>query len=389
MKKVLFICNNIPHNKTAGGMLYDSIIRNYGIENFSIVSVSDKLKFNDFNQEYLNIPIKQFALRFSNENIFSKVVKRLPLIEPFYLILTKKLFKKRIIQFANEQNCEVILAPLRGEVLLLLNDVINATNLPIIAMVEDTVEREIDDHKVIYKMKKKEYYNLLPKIDRLAVAGESMQTYFKSEFNIDSTILRPSYSSYSKIPLKYIDNVLNIFFSGNIYANNEMNSFLNALPLLSLNNPELEINIFIASHRKINLKSKKINVVNLGWTSENKLIEYMEKCHVSYLPYKSEPQFMHSMKYAFPAKAGFYISNNLPVFFHGPSYSSFNTFLDKYQVGISCDSMDESIISNKLERFINEKSFYSSCQKECLSAFINEYNKDIFKNRVANLFDNI
>ncbi|MDP3444560.1 MAG: hypothetical protein Q8T08_17005, partial [Ignavibacteria bacterium] len=79
----------------------------------------------------------------------------------------------------------------------------------------------------------------------------------------------------------------------------------------------------------------------------------------------------------------------LPVFFHGPSYSSFNTFLNNYQVGVSCDSMDKSIISETIERFINDRSFYSSCQNECLRAFKNEYNKDIFKKKVTSLFDNI
>jgi hypothetical protein len=92
------------------------------------------------------------------------------------------------------------------------------------------------------------------------------------------------------------------------------------------------------------------------------------------------------MSYAFPGKAGFYIANNLPIFFHGPSYSSFNTFLTKFEVGISCDSMDPDIISRELNRFISDSSFYSMCQDECKKAFSMEFEHEIFVKRVKEFF---
>jgi len=386
MKKILYLCNRLPNNENAGGILYNDIIKTYGIENFSVISVSSKIKITDYQKDYLNLPHKQLALRLPNTKIIYKLLKRIPLFEPILLFIKKPFITREIIKFVKQQNCDLIFAGLRGDVLLVLDDLIKEVKLPLYAMVEDTVERENDDHKIIYKKLTTEYYKLIPKVKRLAVAGETMQEYFKANFKIDSIITRPSYINYSSNPIKKISETLNIFFSGNLYAQKEMDSFLNALPLFKKNNPELNINVYIASHRKINFKSPQISIINLGWIAEEKLIEYMKKCHISYLPYKSEPEFMHSMKYAFPAKAGFYLTNNLPIFFHGPAYSSFNTFLKKYQVGVSCDSMSDSIITTTLEHFINNPEFYSTCQKECLRAYDNEFNIKIFNERVFQLF---
>lgn len=391
MKKILFISNRIPNNASAGGILYDNIIKYYGIENFSIISVADKIQFSDFNRDYKNIPIKQFALRFPSDKIIfkvlSKVLSKLPFLETIYILVLKKILIKRILEFVQMQKFDAIFAPLRGEVLLVLNDILECLKLPLFAMVEDTVEREIDDPKYIYKLKKGNYYSILKKSKKLAVAGETMQEYFKTNYKIDSIILRPSYLKYSNIPSKLISKTFNIFFSGNIYAKKEMSAFLNALTLFSSKNPQLKINMYIASHRKINSKSNRVNIINLGWIKELELVKWMQECHISYLPYKSEPAFMHSMKFAFPAKAGFYITNNLPIFFHGPSYSSFNYFLNKYKVGVSCDSFEKSSISASLERFITDEKYYMLCQKECLKAFEMEYNNEIFEKRVSDFFE--
>ena len=231
MKKILYLCNRLPNNENAGGILYNDIIKTYGIENFSVISVSSKIKITDYQKDYLNLPHKQLALRLPNTNIIYKLLKRIPLFESILLFIKKPFITREIIKFAKQQNCDLIFAGLRGDVLLVLDDLIKEVKLPLYSMVEDTVERENDDHKIIYKKLTTEYYKLIPKVKRLAVAGETMQEYFKTNFKIDSIITRPSYINYSSKPIKKISETLNIFFSGNLYAQKEMDSFLNALPL--------------------------------------------------------------------------------------------------------------------------------------------------------------
>jgi len=386
MKKIFFFCNNVPTNLDAGAILYNNIIRCYGIKNFTIVSIGNIKDLAALPNNFDNKNVKQFALRLRKNSLFSRIVNKFSLITILIIIIKYPSVKKGILTYIDKQKFDAIFAPLRGDVLLLLNEILKTSNLPLYAMVEDTVEREIDDPLLIYRYKRKKYYELLPRVVKLSVAGETMKEYFKLNFKIDSTILRPSYSKFSSKTKKVIDENLNVFFAGNIYAKKEMKCFIDMLVLFADNNKNLKINLYIASHRSINVMSNKISIINIGWVEENLLTQFMEKCHISYLPYKSEPAFMHSMKYAFPGKAGYYITNNLPIFFHGPSYSSFNTFLKKYRVGTSCNSFNHKILINKLNELVLDFSFYSSCQQECKKAFEMEYRDTIFLERVRFFF---
>lgn len=386
MKKILYISGRLPNTTNAGGLLYIDILQAHGLNSFSFVAVENTINPSLVPDDIKTRPIEEYSFCIPSTNLLFKLMKKIPFIETAYIIISYKKLRRKIINSIIKQDYDMIFAPFRGEVLLILPDIIKETKLPLYAMVEDTVEREIDGPRLIYLIKRKNYYSLLSKVKKLGVAGETMKEYFKKEHNIESVILRPSIKKYSECKHKAIDSSFNIFFAGNIYAKKELNSFLNALIYLS--NHDKKITIYFATHQQINFKTDNIRIINLGWRKEIELYQYMNICHIAYLPYKSENKFMHSMKYAFPGKAGFYIANNLPIFFHGPSYSSFNTFLTKYQVGVSCDSMEKSIIIDHLKMFINNKKFYTLCQTECFNAFKAEFDYSIFEKKVASYFKN-
>lgn len=387
MNSILFLTNRVPNDENAGGILYYEMLNSYGLDKFRIISVSQTLSTSKYLEEFDPSKVSQFAIRIKGNNLFQKLLKKTPLIEPIYLFFKLRQVKREVVKLLKQESYDAVFACLRGDVLLLLESVLDQTNLPLVAMIEDTVEREIDDHKMIYRRKYKNYYSVLGKVKSLGVPSENLHGYLKKKYNLSSTILRPSYPSMNDRE-KYIDNKLNIFFSGNLYAKNEAKVFLTALEFLAESNPELEIVLFVASHIRLKSNSSKFKVINLGWIDQSELLSYADECHISYLPYKFEKEFLHSMKYAFPGKAGLYISNNLPIFFHGPKESSFNAFNKKYEVGVSCDSLDPVVIASDLNSLIHNKEQYKNYQKQCKLAFTSEFLDSIFDKRVKELFDN-
>jgi hypothetical protein len=227
----------------------------------------------------------------------------------------------------------------------------------------------------------------LSSVKSLGVAGETMRDYFKTNYNINSTLLRPSYERFSNVYPKKIENKLNIFFAGNTYAKNELLNFSKALEIFS-HKSKLTITFYLASHGEYSTDSELLKIINLGWVSQLKLKEYMDISHIAYLPYKFEEKFKHQMTFAFPGKGGFYISNNLPVFFHGPNYSSFNQFLSDYPVGLSCDSLNPDIICSKLNEMIESNQKYQNFQKNCLQAFEEKFSAKTFSSNVLSYFKN-
>lgn len=385
MKKLLFLSNQLPHNFDAGGILYADIICTYGAENFSFLSLVHPIEIEEFNIRSERI-INQYSLKIPRRNIFFKILRRIPLLETIYTYFNLYKFRDEIRDAISRGRFDAIFAPLRGEVLLLLPYILKVTNVPVYAMVEDTVEAEINDPYLIYCRKKKNYYELINCVKSLGVAGETMRDYFKENFGKEGTILRPSYEEFTKDYPKEIVNEFNVFFAGNTYAEIELKAFIKALERIALYSNR-KVNMYIASHKSYYSNSENLTINNLGWLTQSSLKEYMGKSHIGYLPYRLEAKFKHQMKFAFPGKAGFYISNNLPVFFHGPKYSSFNTFIKMHEVGVCCDSLDPDVLSTKILEFIQSSIFYLDCQKQCQNAFKLNYSSEIFGQRVLEFFD--
>jgi len=386
-QNTLFFLNSLPHNNTAGGILYNQIAGSQGIESVSILGVSS-LSQNNYSK-YTN-KNKQFKLQFPDNNLLWKVLKKIPLLEEFYTLYRYIIIRKKVLAHIKEVNPKTILIQLRGNSLFFIGDIVKLRNVKFVGMIEDTVEREIDAHYISYRLKKRLYYKYLPKMCKVGVAGESMKEYVENKFNIDTVIIRPWYNKLSNFKKKVLDQEVNfnIFFAGNVYAKKEFSVFLKALDIFAATNKKYNINFFIASRKKFDSESKNYKIIQIGWVDEATLKEYMDISDISYLPYIFDSKYEHSMKYAFPGKAGFYITNSLPVFFHGPKYSSFNTFLKSYKVGVSCSSIEvNEVVKSITKLFYDKIETFASYQIEIDRAYEFEYTQEVFDSRIKQLFD--
>jgi len=279
---------------------------------------------------------------------------------------------------------EIVFVQLRGNPLFIVNYIIDNLNVPIIGMIEDTVEREKDGSFFSYKIKRNLYYKAIPRMLKIGVAGETFKKYIESNFKIEAYILRPWYEkSFSN---KELNNNIKIFFGGNLYAKKEFYRFLSALDLFSKANQSIAINFIVATKNKINYKPRFYEITELGWVSEQMLDRHIKECHISYLPYIFDSKFEHSMTYAFPGKAGYYISNNLPILFHGPIYSSFNFFLKTNKVGVSCSSLQLNEIVKSISELIYDAEKYNAFQKDIDRVYTLEYSQDQFDRKVNKIF---
>ena len=381
-KKALFLLNNLPHESTAGGKLYNQIMESYGHENISIFSFSSSVK----NEGSCKKNTTLFSLDFSVSNFFIlKVFKKIPFVEVIYSLIRYFSLRKKVVRSAVAKiKPEIVFVQLRGNPLFIVNYIIDNLNVPIIGMIEDTVEREKDGSFFSYKIKINLYYKAIPRMLKIGVAGETFKKYIESNFKIEAYILRPWYEkSFSN---KELNNNIKIFFGGNLYAKKEFYRFLSALDLFSKANQSIAINFIVATKNKINYKPRFYEITELGWVSEQMLDRHIKECHISYLPYIFDSKFEHSMTYAFPGKAGYYISNNLPILFHGPIYSSFNFFLKTNKVGVSCSSLQLNEIVKSISELIYDAEKYNAFQKDIDRVYTLEYSQDQFDRKVNKIF---
>jgi hypothetical protein len=380
--KVLLLLNNLPHETTAGGILYNQIIQSYGFENIFIFAFSSTVENTDSKINHFS---SLFSLDFPRNNFFLKVLHKIPFVLDFYILLKMVFLKKKIFNAIEKLKPDIIFCQLRSNPLFVINDIIKNFDIPVNGMIEDTVEREKDSSFISYYIKKKSYYKAIPKMFKIGVAGETLKKYIEDKFDIDAYVIRPWYKK-SSIE-KELNNNINIFFGGNLYAKIEFYQFIKALDIYSEKHKNFNINFIVATKNKINFVPKFFKIKELGWVTEQILNLHVEKCHVSYLPYVFDPKLEHSMTYAFPGKAGYYISNNLPILFHGPKYSSFNSFLKLNRVGVSCSSLDLDKIVESISKFISKKDTYTIYQNSIEKAYYSEYSKSKFDSQINKLFN--
>ncbi len=385
--KIIFIADGLPANTNAGGILYGNIIKRFGVKSFYYINIGWKLDRNKMSDNFSDLIVKQYSFRLPVRGKVGKYIRKIPFLETIFMILSRKIQLNSIINYAKSLNCNLVFAVLRADSLLVLNRIVEELNIPLIGYISDTVETEDVDHKIIYKIKYREYYEIIDKCTILAVAGETMREFFNKKYNKEPIILRVGFKNQPDFIIRKIKKNLNIVFSGSMYGRDELVKFLSACDKYASINPNIVIKVYIASQRKIEINYDGINVENLGWIDEQKLLEILRNCHIGYLPYKFNKNNRFQMTYAFPTKAGLYISFNLPIFFHGPTYSSFNYFLKEYEVGISCRSLNIDEIISKLDLLVKDEDFYLKCQAECQRAFEKEFSEKVFNKTINKIFE--
>lgn len=386
-KNILFLSDGYPLGKNAGGILYRRIMEVYGIEDFCYFGIGSKTK-EKWPKEFQSIQKEQHSLRIWPIIRGLKYLKKIPFIEEFFYFAKIPWVRYKLKKFVKKNNVDTAFILLRADVLSFFNKPI-IKNMKHVGFISDTVEAEQFDKKIIYKFKKKNYYTAIRNFDSIYVAGEAMEYYIKNNYSKKTAILRLGYENnipeFSK--RLELNTEIYIFFAGSVYANSEMEAFVQALDLFQKSHFGFNFVFITATEYKIKHKCDNIKIEELGWRNEEELIEYMKNSHLGYVAYKFNNESKHQMTYAFPNKIGFYMSTGLPVFFHGPDYSSVGVFLKNYKCGVHCASMDINKIVQQLETILLDSNYYKCLQYETRVAFKNEFSLEVLKRNFKKLID--
>ena len=386
MVRILFLGDGYPVETNAGSILYLRLMDTYGVENFCYYGIGYKAK-KQLPEEFYGLPKKQSSLRiWGNSGRVARYLKKIPWIEELFYFLLIPIISRKIRKFAAENQVDLVIAVLRADVLAIINKLNKHKKHPLLGFISDTVEAEFTDKHRIYRYKMQEYLKAISNAVGIYVAGETMNDYIKENFKKPTSIIRLGYEpNFNKH--RNIYNKINVFFAGSVYAKKEFESFVNALNILANKYNDYIITFTIATKYRLKTDSDSIKIKNLGWVDEQELIRVMQDAHIGYVPYKFDKRYSTQMKYAFPNKAGFYLSSGLPIFFHGPQYSSMSQFFEKYECGIHCASLKKDDIISHLEKILFDKTFYNKCLVNAKIAYNNEFTIDVMKNNFKRFID--
>jgi glycosyltransferase involved in cell wall biosynthesis len=386
--RVLFVCNAFPHeNRTAGSIFYEKIIKTYGAGNFLILS-SDKLK--NINT---GAPFKSLTIDLKN-SYNSRITRRIAKYFSFllYLFILIKWFvkKKTFINEINRFKPNTLLICLRGNLMVIIRDLIEELGFKgnIVLYDSDTIYPDKSRGWFLFKNIELNYNWLVSKSSSIIVPGEGMRDMYRMKNVNRIEIIRVPFNdntSRCSNGIKF-NNEITVFFAGSIYAEKTLLTFISSLEILSQKNASLKFNLIIASKKKLNVSSFNFEITQTGWLNEIELKKHIDKSSFAYVPYSFEKKSALQMTFAFPSKIGFYISNGLPIFFHGPQYSAVNKFVEKNELGVCCLSNNTSDTLKSIENMIRIVRYEKNeLNKKIISSYNTDFSNKVFSDKLSNL----
>ena len=353
MSKTLILSSNIPNSGGVGDIYINNIISNFDKSLFVRASIVKQQNLDFYNASN-EIDSMVISIKKSN----------LPVISTYYFIkfMRSDLLKitDKIILFLKKENIENIWVTLSSpEIIILVGEISKKLNIKIYSTIWDVPEYLLQNNHldpITCKFIKSRFTDILDFSERISVIDEGMKSYLPSKYKSKSVIIRngvtfPSFNIFQKKARE--DNAIKIAFAGSIYAKKEWNAFVQSLISCNfkINGKQVEL-ICIGRLPKFGIiKDKRIDF--RPHMANDNLLRILSSCDIGYVPYWFSKRKQLIVKTSFPGKIASYLSISLKIMFHGPSSSSVSHFLDEYEVGKCCHSLNFQKIQRTIEEIDN------------------------------------
>ena len=173
-----------------------------------------------------------------------------------------------------------------------------------------------------------------------------------------------------------------ICMAGQLYASAEWHVLLKALDNLDwkINDKLVKIR-YMGEWLSIG-GNKPRHIEYLGWRSPEEIIEIASTSDICYCPYWFDPDFELEAKSSFPSKLPLYFASGRPVLFHGPNYSSPAKFVQSHDAAYVCETLDSSMVKNKLIEIASDIYTYRRIAENAHKAFMENLTDLQMKQRV-------
>lgn len=276
--------------------------------------------------------------------------------------------------------CEAILVVLDcPTTIALASSLSRCSRLPLLLFVMDSPEhlcRQYGYSGGTTRRLMHHFHHALHKATRIAVAGESMQEAYQTQYGKACTILRQGlpYSVPWNSQWASTGETLTIGFAGSITAPDAFQSLLRGLRERKWQLAGRSVTLrFVGAQLRLD-PDGPMNIQYFGWRSVAETIELMATCDVLYLPQPFSQSLRPCAELSFPNKLCTYLPSRRPILLHTPIHGSLNSFFRKYPCGPICNELKSDQLLNQLEQMVLSQSNYQRHLFAVEEAFRSELN---------------
>lgn len=206
----------------------------------------------------------------------------------------------------------------------------------------------------------------------VSVTAEEMRFYYRKELGVDSIVAHPfvpslpEYGSQNSGQKKYT-----VGFIGNIYSLKEFRVFCRGLMEFSRKKGPVRFIIIGITEGFVESYLKEFSgiIEAVHFLSETEAVERLHSCSFFYAMYPFASSSAVFRQTSFQTKLGTYIQAQRPILGHTPRGSTLHNFIDKFKVGMVCDSLSVSCLSEKIGELLHMEPDRGSFERARSSVF--------------------
>jgi hypothetical protein len=299
---------------------------------------------------------------------------------------------REITEFAQLQNVEFVWAVLDSPPMFrIARKVATELKVPLVVTVWDPpsgVSRLYVRNTLVRFLDRQGFVKTMAIASGAAVISDRMADEYAAKFRIPVAIVRyglsPCHAQSVNACLPVADEI-RIAFCGSVYAAEEWAALLAALDSFDWKCNGVPVRLLVATRELPRIKvTGPANITLLGWRSSADVEALLQTCHVGYLPYWFSQEYSESVRLCFATKLSNYLAAGLPVLYHGPRSSAVADFVDRYQLGVCCGSLDRTGIMHAIAALTDTEERLKFSVGIRL-AVQQELNSDVFLSRFCSL----
>ncbi len=291
----------------------------------------------------------------------------------------------QVIEFAKDNDVDLIWSVVQGQTMIkIVRRIALQVGKPYTVQVWDPPQWWLKEYKFdpfTAHSVMKEFKKMILQSQTCLTASWAMAEEYYNHYNAKCIPVIPGLAKVDLIEnIKKDDSKFLIGFSGQAYAKKEFKAFFKALDYMNWKheNKQIEVKLY---GRQFDVEDS-IHIKKCGYMEQNQLLVELQNMDLLYCPYFFDKKYELISRLSFPSKLTSYLSIKKPVFFHGPILSSPGRFINDYNAGFICNTLEYRKIAEQLSEIISvDKALKEKADNgyEAFKAFLtNEKMKESF-----------
>ncbi|MFM6127567.1 MAG: hypothetical protein ACKPE3_11675 [Sphaerospermopsis kisseleviana] len=394
----LVLAGHPPDQSGVGAILLSQILKVLPKQNITLVTFMRKADNSFSTGETLNITPRFEYVYKPIPGFLGNLISLISHTFIFTPYLNSQV--KKIVNIGRRRSCEAVLVVLEYPSLIFIaSTVANRLNLPLYCFVMDDpqgIAKTFGYEPLRLNLLMGAFEKAIKNCYRLAVAGESMQSFYHKKYGKESVIFRQGYSYHESKTISENTSQISsaqksadffiIGFTGTLSALDSFEQLLLSLDRRNWKIADRRVIVRFAGP-SLRLASKSPRCVEYyGWLPMGEMVNLMRECTFLYLPQPFTTNKQEVTELSFPNKLCSYVSTGVPIALHTPSNGSLISFFNRFPCGPISNEFIADNLLDLMEATANNNSLYTEYQKNCQEAFRVELNSEKLQERAENFF---